>query len=103
MPELMRFNRGTSEYMVVEVTESLGEITSLQQATFDIYESNDDDVHTPIVSDSSNVIIDGMRVRCLIEPMLDWIPGYYDLYLNLLNLPTQETPRLGPIEFVVEA
>jgi hypothetical protein len=103
MRDKMRFNRGTSEYMVVEVVEELGEITSLGTATFDIYHSNDTNLTSPVVTASTAVIIDGLKVRCLIQPQINWVVGYYILYLNLAGLPTTETPRLGPIEFVVEA
>jgi len=99
----MRFNRGTSEYMVIEVVEELGEINALATATFDIYKSDDIDLATPIVANSTSTIVNGMEVRCLIHPLGTWDVGYYDLYLNLSGLPSTETPRLGPIEFIVEA
>lgn len=103
MRDKMRFNRNTSEYMVIDVTEELGEIDQLGTVTFDIYRSNDIEHATPMVTDSTNVIVNGLQVRCLIAPDDEWEVGYYDLYLNLSGLPTLETPRLGPIEFIVES
>jgi hypothetical protein len=49
------------------------------------------------------VIVDGMRVKCLIEPVEAWGGrNDYELYLTLTGLPTAEAPRLGPIRFSVE-
>jgi len=91
---------GTSEYLVVDVTETLGEVTTLVGATFDIYDSQ---YLGKVVSDSNDVIVDGMRVKCLIEPVELWGGrNDYELYLNLTGLPTAEVPRLGPIRFTVE-
>jgi hypothetical protein len=103
MRDKMRFNRGTSEYMVIEVVEELGEITSLAAANFDIYHSNDTNLTSPVITASTAVIVNGLEVRCLIHPLTSWVVGYYNLYLNLSGLPSLETPRLGPIEFIVEA
>jgi hypothetical protein len=91
---------GTSEYLVVDITETLGEITELVGASFDIFDA---DYEGKVVSDSLDVIVDGMRVKCLIEPVEIWGGrNDYDLYLNLTGLPSAEVPRLGPIRFTVE-
>jgi hypothetical protein len=91
---------GTSEYLVIDVTETLGEVTELADATFDIYDSQ---YEGKVVDASDDVIVDGMRVKCLIEPVEDWGGrNDYELYVTLTGLPTAEAPRLGPIRFTVE-
>jgi hypothetical protein len=96
----MKFVMGTSEYLVVDVTETLGEITELVGATFDIFDA---DYVDKVVDTSNDVIIDGMKVKCLIHPVEGWGGrNDYDLFLNLTGLPSAEVPRLGPIRFTVE-
>jgi hypothetical protein len=99
MSQILKFNMGTSEYLVVDITEALGEITTLASATYDIWDSN---YTEKVVSNSADVIVEGMRVKCLIEPVEAWGRNDFELYLTLTDLPTAETPRLGPIRFSVE-
>lgn len=96
----MKFTIGTREYMVVEITEVLGEILTLDLATitFDVYDSTNE---TLIVDNSSSVLVDGLQIRCLIEPDEDWEPDEYYLYVKINGLPSDEQPRLGPIPFTV--
>jgi hypothetical protein len=98
--QILKFNMGTSEYLIVDVTETLGEVTELVAATFDIWDSG---YVEKVVTASNDVIVDGMRVKCLIEPVEAWGGrNDYELYLTLTGLPTAEAPRLGPIRFSVE-
>jgi hypothetical protein len=100
MSQILKFNMGTSEYLIVDVTETLGEITELANANFDIYDS---DYVGKVVDASNDVIVDGMRVKCLIQPVEAWGGrNDYELYLTLTGLPSAEEPRLGPIRFTVE-
>lgn len=100
MSQILKFNMGTKEYLVVDVKETLGEVTQLVGATFDIFDSNYAD---KVVDNSNAVIVSGMRVKCLIQPVEGWGGrNDYDLYVNLTGLPTLEIPRLGPIRFTVE-
>ena len=100
MSQILKFNMGTSEYLIVDVTETLGEITELANANFDIYDS---DYVGKVVDASNDVIVDGMRVKCLIQPVEAWGGrNDYELYLTLTGLPSAEEPWLGPIRFTVE-
>ena len=100
MSQILKFNMGTSEYLIVDVAETLGSITSLVSANFDIFDA---DYVAKVVTASPNVVIEGMRVKCLIEPEEGWGGrNDYELYLNLTGLPSDEVPRLGPIRFTVE-
>ena len=75
-------------------------LLQLVGATYDIFDSQ---YEGKVVSDSTDVIVDGMRVKCMIEPVDAWGGrNDYELYLNLTGLPTAEAPRLGPIRFTVE-
>lgn len=101
MSQILKFNMGTSEYLVIDISETLGEVTQLVDANFDIYDSQ---YLGKVVDESHQVVVGpGMRVKCLIEPVAAWGGrNDYELYLNLTGLPTLEAPRLGPIRFTVE-
>lgn len=98
------FNIGTSESFIVDVFDVTGVILTLEGCTAE-YEvwlfDGSEQVVAPTAADS----IDGMRVACLIEPTLeDWPVGQYKMYVTLSNIPDcDETPRLGPFDFMVDS
>lgn len=85
---------GTSEYLVVDITETLGDITELSGATFDIWDSQ---YIRQVESASGDVIVDGMRVKCLIQPTEDWAAGMIMSFilhlLDYLQLRFQSSAR----------
>lgn len=87
---------GSTEYLVVDVTDRLDSITDLTgfTITFDVIpESGGDNLY--IAEPATG---EGMLIRCLVDTT-DWIPGHYLLYTNL-DLGV-EKPRLGPFDFRV--
>lgn len=97
----MKFNMDTVENMVIDISEELGEVVTIPSATFDVWDSDHVD---HIIVASSDLVIEGMRVKCMIQPVEPlWGTGDYDLYLTLHGLANSEVPRIGPIAFTIEA
>lgn len=85
---------GTKEYFVVEVTDRLENLTTLDPytITFDVKEKRTgDDKYTD--ASASN---EGMSVLCLLDTS-GWDVGRYLLWTTIVAEP--ESPRLGPFEF----
>jgi hypothetical protein len=90
---------GTKEYLIVDVTDILGNLVTLDGTNpkYDVKDANgvlkyDQQVATNQV----------MRVFCMIDTLLGgaWAAGNYRLYLNFTTAP--ELPRLGPFMFTVD-
>ena len=88
--------KGTVEFLVIPVTDTMGNLTSIGAATYDLYTG--DDAATEILSGIS-CVVDGMKILPLIDTTtLD--EGPYDLFVTFSASP--ETPRLGPFRFRVD-
>ena len=91
-----RLTKGTIEYLIIKVTDTLNNLTVIPSATYDIYTG--DDAATEVIV-GQDAIIEGM----LVMPMVDTTnmdEGPYDLYITFPATP--ETPRLGPFRFRVD-
>lgn len=91
-----RLTKGTIEFLVVPITDTLGNLTSIASATYDIYTG--DDAATPVLT-GATAVVDGMKILPLIDTTL-MAEGPYDLYVQFASYP--ETPRLGPFRFRVD-
>jgi hypothetical protein len=88
--------KGTVEFLVIPVTDTMGNLTSIGAATYDLYTG--DDAATEILSGVS-CVVDGMKILPLIDTTtLD--EGPYDLFVTFSASP--EIPRLGPFRFRVD-
>lgn len=98
------FNIGTSEGYIVDVFDVTGAVSTLETATA-VYEVWLSDGSEQIVESTPVDSIDGMRVSCLIAPVEDvWPVGQYKMYVTLSDIPDcDETPRLGPFDFMVDS
>lgn len=86
--------KGTKEYLYVDVTDRLNNITTLDGLTLTYEVKGDEDESVT----SGSALHDGMLVSCLVDTAsLD--PDEYDLYVIVDNPP--ELIRLGPHRFVV--
>lgn len=88
--------KGTKENLIVDVTDRLENLTTLDGAngTFDVRLKNDG---ANWVTQGAIINI-GMRAFCLVDTGT-WDVGTYELFLNFSALP--EVPRVGPVEFEV--
>jgi len=89
---------GSTETLLVDVTDALGNLTDLSTAVprFDV-----------LAHDGSSKITNGvptidpaepLTAQCLIDTT-GWTPGRYDLYIRFTF--NSDVPRLGPLEFKV--
>ena len=89
---------GTKEYLLVDVSDMLNSLATLDGTTpkYDVKDSLD--VLKYNQQTATNVV---MRLYCMIDTMLGgaWPAGNYRLYVNFTTAP--ELPRLGPFTFVV--
>jgi hypothetical protein len=91
-----RLTKGTIEFMVIPVTDTMGNLTEITAATYDIYTGDDD---ATAVLEGGVAVCDGMKILPLINTTaMD--EGPYDLFVNFEALP--EFPRLGPFRFRVD-
>jgi|SRR5215469_5234136 len=99
MPEDISLPRGTIENIVVDVKDSLGNLTDLSTAAVK-YDIRKEDTTTWIVNQASATVT-GMRVYCLVDTTLTAYAtsGTFELFISFTNLP--ERPRLGPFDFDV--
>lgn len=91
-----RLTKGTIEYLVIPVTDTLGNITSIDSAKYDIYTG--DDAQTAVL-EGADAVVDGMKILPLIDTT-DMDEGPYDLFVTFSVFP--EYPRLGPFRFRVD-
>lgn len=91
-----RLTKGTVEYLIIPVTDSLGNVTELDAATYDIYTGDDEQT---VVLEGGNATVNGMTVFALVDTANMDI-GPYDLFVQFSIPP--ETPRLGPFRFKVD-
>lgn len=90
---------GTIEYFVVDVTDRLDAITTLNgyTITFDV-KFRETQAAKYTAQAATN---DGMKILCLIDTNHGgaWAVGPYQLWVTINATP--ESPRLGPFEFKV--
>lgn len=91
-----RLTKGTKEFLIVPIVDSLGNVTQLESVTYDIYTG--DDPQTPVLQ-GANASTDGMTVFALVDTT-DLEIGVYELYIQFEIYP--EIPRLGPFRFKVD-
>ena len=91
-----RLTKGTKEYLVIPVTDSLGNLTSIGAASYDIYTG--DDAASEVVM-GAVAVVDGMKIFTLVDTT-DMDEGPYDLFVQFEASP--EAPRLGPFRFRVD-
>jgi hypothetical protein len=89
---------GTKEYLIVDVSDRLDNLTTLDGVviTFDVLS---EDIEVNPMYESQPASNDGMSVKCLIDTT-DWDPDEYSLFIDFIAAP--EEPRLGPFKFKVE-
>lgn len=93
-----RITKGTKEYLIVPVTDSLGNLTSLGTTTYDIYTG--DSEKTPVLV-GATAVVDSLTIFALVDTViLNMEQGPYDLFVKFDAFP--ETPRLGPFRFRVD-
>src|SRR5262245_53161633 len=93
--------KGSIEYLVVDVDDELGNLTTLTGTNPTFTTRTSDDAETVIQSNTA-AGVSGLRALCLIDTTL---AGYavakrYKLTLKFTNLP--EVPILGPYEFKID-
>jgi hypothetical protein len=91
-----RLTKGTIEFLVIPVTDTMGNLTSIGSATYDIYTG--DDLATAVL-EGGIAVVNGMKILPLIDTT-NMDEGPYDLYVSFQALP--EIPRLGPFRFKVD-
>jgi len=91
-----KLTKGTIEFLVIPVTDTLGNLTSIDSATYDLYTG--DDAAEEIVL-GVTCTVDGMKILPMIDTT-DLDEGPYDLFVTFEALP--EIPRLGPFRFRVD-
>lgn len=89
---------GSTETLLVDVTDTLENLTDLTGATprYDVFDKNG-----AVVVNNQVPTIDPaapLTARCLVNAT-GWTSGHYFLYLRFLASP--DSPRLGPLEFKV--
>lgn len=89
--------KGTIEHLVIPVTDTLGNLTVIPSATYDIL--TDDDDETEILMGASAIVFDSMTLLTLVDTT-DLDEGVYKLFVQFPAIP--ETPRLGPHRFRVD-
>lgn len=88
---------GSKEYVIIDVTDRLANLTSLTGATYDWRVKNS----VSWVAQGLTVTAIGMRAFCLIDTTTANESGEYEIFLQFANAP--ETPRLGPVRFKIDA
>lgn len=93
-----RLPLNSKEYLIVNVTDRLKTLTSLDGVTL-TYDVTDNEGTSVI--DNQPASSSGMKAYCLIDTTspTEWIPDEYELYLRI-SLPP-ENPILGPFAFKV--
>jgi len=91
-----RLTKGTIEFLVIPVTDTMGNLTSIGAASYDLYTG--DDAATEIIS-GKQCVVSGMKILPLIDTT-NLAEGPYDLFVTFSASP--ETPRLGPFRFRVD-
>lgn len=91
------FSEGTIEYFVVDVTDRLNNLTTLDgyDLTFDVKRKDSLEANKYTNEPATN---DGMKILCLIDTT-DWDHDTYNLWTKIIATP--ESPRLGPFEFLI--
>lgn len=99
MPAILELNKGTKEFIVIDVEDRLKNLTTLvgTTPTYDVYADNDANTH---VVTAATPALSGLEAHCLIDTTLSgFTPGKYKLYLSFSATP--ELPMLGPVKFEV--
>jgi hypothetical protein len=94
------FPKGSTEHIIVDLNDRLGNLTSLATAgtKYDVRVKN----AVTYLQQGLIATVIGMRAYCLIDTtLIGYVPGRYELFFYFQNLP--EAPRLGPVEFLVNA
>lgn len=93
---MQEFPVGTIEYLVVDVTDRLGDLTTLDgyDVAFDV---KDRETQTAKYT-AEPATNDVMKIKCLMDTT-GWDLGIYQLWTTIVASP--ESPRLGPFEFRV--
>src|SRR6266487_4581371 len=101
MAEDVRLTLGTKEHLILNVSDRMKNITTLDgtNAQFDVRLKDDPPLSTWIVQNVAVTNI-GMTAYCLVDTT-GWVEGRYELYIHFSALP--EAPRLGPFDFRVDS
>ena len=95
---MIKLVKGTKENLAIDVTDKLGNLTTLAGANtvFDVrLRDSPSWVHQNV-----GATFDLMRAFCMIDTTgSEYVEGTYELFLKFNNLP--EVPRLGPHVFEV--
>ncbi len=95
---MIKLPKGTKEIITVDVTDKLGNITTLNGASgkFDVRRRGSD---TWLIQDQANTNT-GMEAHCLIDTApSQWKVTTYELFVHFDALP--EVPRVGPVVFEI--
>lgn len=92
---MQKVTKGSTEYLVVDVTDRLGQITTLVGTLpkYDVMNSAG-----TLVMNQATAIAEGMKLKCLVNTSA-WAEDKYRLFINFANSP--EAPKLGPFYFKV--
>ena len=97
---MIRLNKGTKENIIIDVTDQLNNLTTLDGAGAQYSIVTDDDTETEIESDLNAANIN-MSAYCMIDTtQVEYVIGPYRLYLRFNAI--SEIPLLGPVLFTVE-
>jgi hypothetical protein len=91
--------KGSKEHIICDIMDRLLNLTDLSTASvqFDTRVKND----TVWIQQNIPATVIGMRAYCLIDTTLaGYSNGIYELFVHFNNLP--ESPRLGPVDFMVD-
>lgn len=91
-----KLTKGTIEFLVIPITDTLGNLESIDAATYDLYTGDAEE--TEVLTGEACTVTD-MKILPLIDTT-DLEEGPYDLFINFSAPP--ETPRLGPFRFRVD-
>lgn len=98
---MLDITAGTKETVLVDVTDTLGNLTSLAGAT-PRYDVKDHAGNYKLQNLTPTVDpLEPLTAQCLIDTTVGgvWTPGRYKLYLRFLDSP--DSPVMGPLEFKV--
>ena len=94
--EIIRFNKGTIEDLIVDLSDRLENLNDLAGAG-PIYDVRQKYSSVWIVQQNPAVAV-GMSAYCLLDTTAgDYVAGEYELFLTFTELAL--APRLGPIRF----
>jgi hypothetical protein len=92
--------KGSKEHIIVDISDRLNNLSDLTGAGVQ-FDTRVKDAASYIQQNIVATVI-GMRAYCLVDTTLaGYVAGRFEMFVHFTNSP--ESPRLGPIEFLVNA